>query len=63
MNEKVEMTANKFAMRVAGNALGSSLGFAIMLSPPVASNPYALVVRCFPSPCSKHYGKMIGLHA
>ena len=46
LNEKVEMTVNKFAMRVVGNALGSSVGFAIMLSEPVASNPYAIVVRC-----------------
>ncbi len=46
MNEKLEMTVNKFAMRVVGNALGSSIGFAIMLSEPVAANPYAIMVRC-----------------
>jgi len=46
MLEKVEMTVNKFAMRVVGNALGSSISFAIMLAEPVASNPYAIMVRC-----------------
>ncbi len=52
MLEKVEMTVNKFAMRVVGNALGSSISFAIMLAEP---NPYAIMVRCLRPMRHKQY--------
>ncbi|KAL6762043.1 hypothetical protein V8C86DRAFT_715099 [Haematococcus lacustris] len=47
MTERVESSASKAAMWVLGTALGGTLGFLVMLSPNLATNPYAIMaVMC-----------------
>ena len=41
---QVEMTTSRGLLRVAGTAVGGTLGFAVMLRAGLASNPYLLML-------------------
>jgi uncharacterized membrane protein YccC len=44
MCEMVEMTVGRGLLRVAGTAVGGTLGFLVMLRAGLASNPYLVMV-------------------
>ncbi|BDA49627.1 hypothetical protein COCOBI_14-2470 [Coccomyxa sp. Obi] len=43
LSEKIDTTVSKGVLRVAGTAIGGTLGFLVMLRSGLATNPYALV--------------------